>query len=503
MKTIKKIFSMMLAVAMLALQIVPTTMVSAEEVTGTITINNTVVGATYKAYKILTLETYDATNNHYIYRVDSAWKEFVETGAGKDYLNLVNPGATYDNNLYVTWKGDNTDTRKQAFAAAALAYAQTKGIEATATAIAETTTVQFTRLELGYYVIDSTVGSLCILTTTKPTATVEEKNVVPPVEKVVKEDSTNLWGDKNDAQIGDTVEYQTTITVSSKVENYVLNYVLYDKMSEGLTLNRDSFKITLNGTLVENTNYVITLPEAGQTYTNNGNTFEIDFTNEFEKTLTNGDKIVVSYSAVLNEKAVIGTPGNTNDTYLKYDNNSETKHDTTVTYTYELKINKKDKDNNILTGAEFELYLQDKTTRVYVEDITSTKENVPTGTKYYRVVENVTDDVKTANVQIEAGIVIIEGLDSDKYYLKETKAPTGYNKLSSEIEIQISKYTEDTDTNSISTNLTETTVVNYTGTELPETGGMGTVLFITIGSLLVLGFGVLLVTKLRMSKISA
>ena len=110
---------------------------------------------------------------------------------------------------------------------------------------------------------------------------------------------------------------------------------------------------------------------------------------------------------------------------------------------------------------------------------------------------------------LEAGKFMIQGLDADTYYLEETKAPEGYNKLSSRIKVEVGTSMNDTTINAVVNGTNDQIVTyenddvkikNFTGSLLPSTGGMGTVMFITVGSIMVLGFGVLLVTKLRISK---
>ena len=492
MKKITKLFSMILVFVMLLVS-ATTTNVFADGVKGTITINKAVVGETYSIYKILTLETYDE-NNHYIYRVTDTWKGFVTSTEGQQYLTVVTPpvenGKTGD--AYVTWV---KDADPAAFAQAALKYAEDHDIEPATghSKVAESTTVTFTDLDLGYYLVDSSLGALCHLTTTNPNGKVNEKNTVEPtVEKEVLEDSTNSYGEKNDAQIKDVVTFKTTITTGAGF----YGYVLHDKMSEGLTYNNIvSVTVTKPGKAAE------TITAGENTYTvttgENNDTFTITFNDTYIKGLPNKTVIVVEYTATVNEKAVIyedDGAGNTNKTYLDFKNETtedRTKEDTTTTYVYSFELVKTDSSNELLEGAEFYLYKNDKTTQIPVVYIDTDAE----GVKYYRVAFG-----KEEGTAIQAGKVVIRGLDNETYYLDEDKAPEGYNPLTEMVKVDVNGVVNtDTDTYT----MTSVTVVNYTGAELPETGGIGTFLFVTIGSLMVLAFGVLLVTKLRMSKISA
>ena len=484
MKAIKKLFSVLLVFTMLLVQLVPTSNVSADELPGKITIKKAVVGEEYSIYKILTLETYDKDNNHYIYRVTPEWKTFIEDETlGGKYLEV---NSVSNGNTYVTWK---SGANEKEFSEVALAYAQaeatkinpTKGpVEATGT------TVEFTNLELGYYLVDSSLGTLCILTTTNPIVEVNEKNTNKPiVEKKVYEESTQTYQKENDTKIGDTVKFQTTITTGA---GYV-NYVLHDTMSTGLTLRTDeghAIVVNVDGENVEASadTFTIAYPESGETFT-------ITFNDEYIANLPNKTVILVSYEAILNENAVIEGVGNPNETYLTYGDNGETTHDTTTTYTYAFDLVKTDGENQ-LDGAKFELYdAQTEGNKIAVVLVGTDEE---TGVKTYRVAKN-----GETGVSIEAGKVTIIGLDSYIYYLEETEAPLGYNPLTSRVAIDINGVVNNDDTYE----RFSTEVVNYTGSLLPSTGGMGTVIFVTVGSILVLAFGVLLVTKLRMSKISA
>ena len=230
----------------------------------------------------------------------------------------------------------------------------------------------------------------------------------------------------------------------------------------------------------------------------------MDFTDELEKTLKENDVIIVYYTAILNEGAVVEGKGNENETYLVYGDGTETNHDYTYTYTFKFNLVKENAQNEQLTGAEFELYAADKTTRINLVQ-------EPDGT--YRVATKEETEVEGfTSANIFAGSVIIKGLDEATYYLKEITPPNGYNLLADFVEVIV---TANYDDEGVSTTLVsgaennlvtyaqdKVTVINTTGNELPSTGGMGTVLFLTIGSLMVLGFGVLLVTKLRMAKMA-
>lgn len=465
MKKIKKTLSLLL---LLVLSLAQVGNVKADGTKGTITINNAIVNETYSIYRILDLETYDAQNNHYIYRANSKWQAFInDASKGGKYLEAKNENGK----TYYVWK-ENADQVE--FTKEAIAYANANSTETEASKKATSTTVQFTELDLGYYLVSSSVGSLLHLTTTNPNGEINEKNTIKPeVDKEVKENSTGVYGKENDATIGDTVEFKSTITTGAGFKDYVL----YDNMSTGLTLNPDSIKAYV----IVNNNEVAIDEQYYTVNTNvDGYTFTVAFKNEFIAKQPRNTKIVVKYTATLNENATIEGNGNTNETHLEYDNGTtETK--TTTTYTYKFNLKKTDADENEIEGAEFKLYKDNKEILVVLENEADS---------IYRVAV-----AGEAGVTIKVGHATIKGLDAGTYYLEEVVSPEGYNKLTSKQEVEVKGKNNDN-----SFHINDISVVNYTGSLLPETGGIGTMLFITFGLILILGFGLLLVTKLRAYK---
>ena len=458
MKNIKKLFGLLFAFVFALVQ------VNAEG-NGSITINKAVVGETYSIYRILDLETYDKDAKHYIYRANANFEEFITRAEGKNYLVAQNSNGT--GATYYVWK---TGADVVEFSKAALAWAKANNVTPVDSKKATSTTVKFDNLPLGYYLVDTTTGSLLNLTTTSPDAVINEKNTVEPkVDKDVKEDSTGVYGKTNDATIGDKVEFKATITTGAGYTKYVLR----DTMSAGLTFNANSVKVKAGDTTVDASNYTVTPNKDGYT-------FVVEFKDSYIVTLPKNTKIEVYYTATLNENAVVEGNGNPNELDLAYGENKTTDKVKTTTYTYKFNIIKKDGETKTkLEGATFKLF--DKNNNIiYVELI---ENNV------YRVTTEKND------VLINAGEATIEGLDADTYYLEEVTAPTGYNKLTSKVEVIISKVGSN---NTFSRFTAE--VLNYTGSQLPETGGIGTTLFLTLGSILVIGFGLLLVTKLRVYK---
>ena len=458
MKSIKKLICMLF---MLVLSVVN---VSAAE-KGTITINKAIVNESYNIYKVLDLETYDKVNNHYIYRAASGWETFLD--GATDYLEARNENG----DKYYVWKDGVDKSRAKEFAEKAYKYAKDNNITPTMTKKATSTSVVFDNLDLGYYLVDSSVGALLHLTTTNPTATVNEKNTLNPnVDKNVLENSTGVYGKENDDMIGSTINYKSTITTGAGYGSYVL----YDKMDKGLTFNVNSVVVKIGDDVVEANNYVVKTNVTDYT-------FVIEFNDEFILKQPKNTNIDVYYTATLNKDATIEGDGNINETFLKYGNNIETDKKKTITYTYAFEIIKTNKEGVELTGAEF--ILLDKLGNE-IKVILKDEE-----TKTYRIATG-----NEIGVNIKAGKATIEGLDKDSYKLKEVVSPEGYNKLTSPVEFSVNGKTNDT------IERTRVNVINYTGSELPETGGIGTKLFITSGLSLVLICGLVLVTKLRLYK---
>lgn len=458
MKSIKKLICMLF---MLVLSVVN---VSAAE-KGTITINKAIVNESYNIYKVLDLETYDKVNNHYIYRAASGWETFLD--GATDYLEARNENG----DKYYVWKDGVDKSRAKEFAEKAYKYAKDNNITPTMNKKATSTSVVFDNLDLGYYLVDSSVGALLHLTTTNPTATVNEKNTLNPnVDKNVLENSTGVYGKENDDMIGSTINYKSTITTGAGYGSYVL----YDKMDKGLTFNVNSVVVKIGDDVVEANNYVVKTNVTDYT-------FVIEFNDEFILKQPKNTNIDVYYTATLNKDAIIEGDGNKNETFLKYGNNITTDKKKTITYTYAFEIIKTNKEGVELTGAEF--ILLDKLGNE-IKVILKDEE-----TKTYRIATG-----NEIGVNIKAGKATIEGLDKDSYKLKEVVSPEGYNKLTSPVEFSVNGKTNDT------IERTRVNVINYTGSELPETGGIGTKLFITSGLSLVLICGLVLVTKLRLYK---
>lgn len=310
-------------------------------------------------------------------------------------------------------------------------------------------------LDAGYYFVTSTMGSLCMLNTAADSVDIEEKNQVPVPEKTVSD---------TDAQIGDTVTYTVKITVPANTETLKLN----DTLSNGLTLDSDSFAVQVGE------REAVGLDTVSATPGENGTT---SFTIDLSDYLTGSDcTITVTYEATINANAIHTNPA-TNSATVSYGNNSSSTSSTTTTKTHLLTIKKTDGDGNALNGAEFQL-------KDAQGNLVSVVGNATNG---YRVATSSTESGATTTIVVN-GSVTIDGLDAEIYTLTETKAPEGYNLLTEDKEIEVT-----------TNNLAEITVENEAGSTLPTTGGMGTTIIYIVGAVLVIGAGIVLVVRRRMS----
>lgn len=431
--------------------------------TNTITVTGAQKNETYSIYKMLDLSV-NTDKTAYTYTVNNSWTEFFTTGTGKDYVNIDVQG-------YVTWKSDKDAAGEmEKFAKAAASYATEKSLTSVVDAKKPTSdgVIIFEGLDSGYYLITSTNGTLAMVQTTpqNPDATINEKNPDSIIVKNVQEDSTQLWGKGNSAQIGDTVNFKSTVTVKKGAKNYVV----HDTMDDGLTLKPETILVT---GLTKDTDFTVVTENL-----EDGCTFEIRFAQSYLDKITADTELTVTYSAVLNENADL-TNGEKNDTQLTWGDSSETVWDETVTKTYQfavLKYNGSDASKSPLAGATFQL--KNGETIVKLIRVSGTEYRVANGneTGAVDIFETVAD-----------GKIVIKGVDLDSYTLTEISAPTGFQVIKDPQTVTVSADNELT-----------VEVPNHSGTALPSTGGIGTTVFYVVGAALVLGAVVILITRKRM-----
>ena len=500
-----------------------------------------IIGKTYTAYKLFDV-TYDGTNYAYSIKTDNPFYSGAAKAAVLDtYFDFTDTSdATVKTVTVKTAKQDATTKTLSADDVRALAdalqpYATGTGA-GSVTATAETATIDLT--EAGYYIVTGTVKptdpansdkevvSAVILDNADPTAEVKPKASVPTLNKKitgVAEGLTEVNGAVLDAKgvaavakVGSTVSYELDSVVPDLTGYTDYTFTFEDKLTGGLDYVEDSFALTIKGA-TENITPTFAADKKSFTLT-------IPYATLSKAAYTKGDAIVLTYKCTVNDSALTyDFENNTAD--LVY---SKSPYDTTTNKTPEKKtyvidlnldVDKIDGSDSTkhLDGAEFKLYRMNGTTKEYYKWDTTDKK--------VTWVAEANADVFTTN---DEGKLTqqVRGLDKGTYYLEETKAPTGYNRLKDPVEVVISvsedaageKVTysatyggEDATMTNGEVNLTAATqssgkqpvatgvIENNSGAELPSTGGIGTTIFYVIGAILVLGAGILLVTRRRMN----
>ena len=469
MKTMRKLFAVLLALAMtLALAV---SAFAAD--TGSITITNPQGNHTYTAYKIFDV-TYSGDN--YSYTISDTDAAFSTVKAYADVAaNGLNLTAVANTNKYNVSIGAG-------FSAASFAQHLKTKVDSLGTGTAFTKagdTMKASGLTLGYYFVSGTSGAVCELATAKDIQ-IRDKNEVPQIEKTVNDDDGTV-------EIGQKLTYTITGKVPSTKGYTEFTYQVTDTMTEGLTFNKD-VKVTIGGTDVT----------AAATIANNENGFvaSVNMMNYQDQI---DAPVVITYTATVNEKAIVNDK-ETNTAVLKYSNNPADKDsydESTVTvdvFSFNIVINKyaTGNENTKLEGAKF--VLKKGANGPYYKYDAATK-----------IVSWVDAKADATEVTTGAdGAARFDGLEAGTYSLEETAAPAGYNQLTKDIIIVLDKTGSATINGAASTlgdarSLTAG-VANSTGTVLPETGGTGTVIFVALGALAVICAGVFLVTNKRMSK---
>ena len=472
MKTMRKLFTVLLALALTLALAMPA---FAADATGSITITNPQGNHTYKAYKIFDV-TYSGENYSYTISKDDPAYTTVNAYAA-DSTHGLTLTAVANTNKY------NVSIDDAKFSAASFAQHLNENVKSLGDGKAFTTdgnNVKASDLALGYYFVSGTSGTVCALATAK-NIEIRDKNEAPQIEKTVNDDDRTV-------EIGQVLTYTITGKVPSTKGYTEFTYEVSDTMSEGLTLNKN-VKVTIDNVDVTSA--------ATITYNNNNNGF-VASVNMMNYQTQIDKPVVITYTATVNDKA-IQRDKETNTATLKYSNDPADKTSTKETtakvdvFSFNIVIDKYatgNKDTK-LEGAKF--VLKNDGGKYYQCD-TATKAVTWVDTK------NAATEVKTD----DKGAARFDGLQAGTYKLEETAAPAGYNQLTEDITIVLDKNNSATIDNKASTLGTDhsltTGVANSTGAMLPETGGTGIVILVTLGALAVICSGVFLVTNKRMSK---
>lgn len=506
MKKMKKVMALLLSLVMvLAMSVVAFATEEGSTTSGTYTITAPATSHQYEIYQIFTGDLHEETLSNLKWGVNGSGT--LGEAVSQDVINKLTAVNTKPDT-------EKLEVIKQYATLSNPVDTITNGATYTAPA--------------GYYLIKDKDGSVTgtdsytlYIVKVVGNVTIDPKSDVPSFEKKIKdtndtEGTTTGWQDSADYDIGDDVPFKLEGTVAANYAQYKQYYfAFHDNEEEGLSFNKDSVRVYVDNTEITEGYTVVDNPA-------DGCTFEVVFNDlmaaaeEYNFTVSGGSKIRVEYTSKLNEKAKIGKEGNVNSASLEFSNNpnqeqggtpdtGNTPWDNVIVFTYKVVVNKIDSSKKPLAGAAFELSkkVNDEYTRVALVNATQNTEG-----KYILSNETVT--------KFEW-----KGLDDGDYMLTEVITPAGYNTIA---PIKFTVNADHTITwegenrNTILTSLTgnaatgditftanddktelATNVVNNKGSELPSTGGMGTTIFYVVGSILVLGAAILLITKKRMS----
>lgn len=439
--------------------------------TGTITIENPRDNQEYTASKVFDVVYNNSGNYSYTIADGSVWLATVQ-----EFAATQSNGLTLESTALGV---HNVKTTSDFSAAKFAAYLKSKNItdDDSVKGTLSNGKVIISVSTLGYYFVSSTSGTLCNITTTDPNAEIYDKNEGMAFAKTV---------DKENADIGEDVTFTITGKVPSTVgyTNYV--YTISDTMSAGLTFKDDI--------VVKIGNADVTASVSKNTSVT-GKTFTLNIPETVLESYSVGSAITVTYTATVNKDAV---SVNNNIAQLTYSNDPATNgtNDTqpveAKVYTAAVqidKINGTSGNNEKLPGAEFVLTKSVNGTTKYYKAIV--ENNKVTKVEWVDSENNATHVTTDDN-----GVAKFEGIKAGAYSLVETKAPAGFNVLTAPREITVSNGTSTTELEVTNANIIQ--IENFTGTELPSTGGIGTTIFYLIGAILVIGAGVVFVTRRRM-----
>ena len=530
MKRIKKVLALVTTLAMLLTMVAATGLTAfAADPTGSITVTSPVTdpnadNTTYEAYKIFDMTTNgelkDGKYTAVAYTINSAWTDFFATGApGAGYIvdsdtdpASLNPivvgGATKYINI--------TESNVEAFAKAAFKYAQEKPVNATTSIqVAKgAKTVKFENLALGYYMVypkgasvqDNGYTSIVSITNTAPDGEIAQKAKWPGLQKEADDVSV---------EVGQKVTYtlKSNVPDTTGYSKYEMSFA--DKTTDGLTFDGDKTIVVKIGsaTLVKDTDYTVSTATADFSVTINmlKNT-GTEAAPVWEAKYKYDDPITVTYTATVNEDAIAVIDENHATLTYHNDPKDDTKKDTTPpvivkTFSSKIIVNKVDGSNTEtkLEGAKFVLKVKTVGADSHQSDLEAGKFyyydedakdvqwiEVPTADQTPEKLaknENITVAVTNAQGVTED----FKGLENGTYELIEVEAPAGYNLPTETTEVVING--KDSDPKTLTYSFT---IKNNSGTQLPGTGGIGTTIFYILGSLLVVGCGIVLVSRKRM-----
>lgn len=507
MKRMKKIMAMLLAAIMTMAMAV--TAFAADTTTGKLTVNvksgQTLTGQTiylYKLFDVTESGSGDAKNYAYTINTATGYKEAIKSALGSSAITDSSTDADYAD--AVVKLGENNSEAVQNFANAFTSYALTNKLTATVNSgkISEEgkTSYDFSDLAYGYYLVYVTGGKQIqssLLTVDSDAATVNLKSEAPSIEKKA---------DKTTVEIGNVVAYTVTGSIPDTTGYDQYQYIIHDTLSDGLDFVND-----LNGTAIDFENGApevnvsvafkdADVTDAGTAPTSasiTGNTNR-DMTLDLsawvrDNQINKGKEFVVTYYAKVNANAVVTEK---NSATLEYGNDPTNTTKTTPseakTPTYPLNIKKTDhKTSELLAGAKFSLYRTE-------EDATNLQNAITvSGSNGNYVVDLTSENTVFESAATKIGEneynLHVNGLAEGDYYLVETQAPDGYNRLAGAVKITITKSTTDDETAwTLSKDDTEETdkiidIENSTGSLLPSTGGKGAIAFGIIAAILVFG----------------